>query len=227
MKKNIINETEVFAINENLKAEIITIGPDKSKVVIIDDFYKNPDLVRNLALAIPPTYKSNILNATPGGRIDAFYDLRHLSNVYYELMCNVFLTEDEKQHAQPSNMETIFDNATFCVNVTTTKDLLPRNPHVDNRHSKRYASVIYLNTPEECAGGTSFYTYKGKQEGPDPYTITLGDNISDSIGDWELIYLAEMRYNRMIMYQQCILHSAYLKKGMFDDHYRLAQMFFI
>ncbi len=227
MNKNIIDENLVFAINTDLKAEIITIGPNKSKVVIIDNFYKNPNLVRDLALVIPPTYKSNILNATPGGRIDAFYDLRHLSSVYYDLMTNVFLTEEERKFADPSNMQTIFDNATFCVNVTSTKPLKNRFPHIDNHHPKRYASVIYLNSTEECIGGTSFYTFQGKQEGPDTKNYKVDKNISDSDGDWEMIYLAEMKFNRMIMYQQCILHSAYLKEGMFDNNYRLAQMFFI
>lgn len=227
MIKNIINESETFAVNSDLKAEVISFGPNNSKLIIIDDFYQNPDLVRSLALTIPPTYKSNILNATPGGRIDAFYDLRHLSYVYYNLMYNVYLTEEEKQFADPSNMQTIFDNATFCVNVTSTKPIENRFPHVDNRHPKRYASVIYLNSPEECAGGTSFYTFMGRQEGPDPSFYSVNRNISDSDNDWEMIYLAEMKYNRMIMYQQCVLHSAYLKEGMFDSHYRLAQMFFI
>ena len=79
MIKNLINEEEVFAINENLRAEIVTFDPNETKVVIIDNFYKNPHLVRQLALDIPPTYKRSLLNGLPGGRIDAIYQLGHFS----------------------------------------------------------------------------------------------------------------------------------------------------
>ena len=42
-----------------------------------------------------------------------------------------------------------------------------------------------------------------------------------------LIHLAEMKYNRMIMYPDNILHGAYDKPGYFeDDIYRLVQTFF-
>jgi hypothetical protein len=37
MKKNIIDEAEVFEINSGLNLEIVTIGPNKSKIVIVDN----------------------------------------------------------------------------------------------------------------------------------------------------------------------------------------------
>jgi len=37
-----------------------------------------------------------------------------------------------------------------------------------------------------------------------------------------------MKFNRFVLYEQNILHTAYVKPGMFeDDLYRLVQMFFI
>lgn len=224
--KKIINEIEVFQLNEDFESTIVEFGPNKSKVIIIDNFYKNPDLVRDLALAIPPTYKSEILNGLPGGRIDAVYKFNHLAPLFYNLMIDVFIPE-ERHNIPPTNMNIIFNNATFCVNVINDLDLFPCPPHVDSIDSKRYAASVFLNTPDECAGGTAFYTYKGKQEGPDYNDIFVDHYVSDTEDDWELIYLAEMKYNRMIMYQQSILHSAYLKSGMFKDYYRLNQMFFI
>jgi hypothetical protein len=99
---------------------------------------------------------------------------------------------------------------------------------VDHRDKYRFASGIFLNTPDECHGGTSFYTYKGSQEGPEPNSVPKTKYITDSIDDWELIYLAEMKFNRMILYEQNILHTAYIKPGMFENGtYRLLQMFFI
>jgi hypothetical protein len=228
MKKNIINELEVFEINDNLSATTFTFGPNKSKIVIIDNFYKNPHMVRELALTIPPTHNSRILGYLPGSRIDAFYNLEHFSVVFEELIRNVFLPE-EKRNLENSNLNLIFKSATFCVNVLQSTNLPAVVPHVDNREDFRFASTIYLNTPEECNGGTSFYTYNGSQTGPTSLDAGKQDRyVTDSVGPWEKIFLAEMKFNRFVLYEQNILHTAYIKPGMFEnDVYRLAQMFFI
>jgi hypothetical protein len=228
MKKNIIDEHKVFEINDNLELTVTTIGPAKSKIVIVDNFYKNPYDVRNLAISIPPTYNKRIINGLPGGRIDAFYQLDHFAAVYDKIIRDVYLTVQEKINISDYGIHSIFKNATFCCNVLSSSEIVPTNPHVDHRDKYRFASGIFLNTPDECHGGTSFYTYKGSQEGPEPNSVPKTKYITDSIDDWELIYLAEMKFNRMILYEQNILHTAYIKPGMFENGtYRLLQMFFI
>lgn len=227
MKKNVINEAEVFALSDEFDLEIVTFGPQNTKVVIVDNFYKNPHLVRELALTIPPTYKKEIMHGAPGGRIDALYNMSHLHKLYDDIITNDFSQDSSSSAGNKLGTELYFNQASFCVNVITSSDLFPANPHVDLREPNRYASSINLNTPEECAGGTAFYTYKGCQYGPPPGTVPRTTFIYDSVGDWEMIYLAEMKFNRMIIYQQNILHSAYIKPGWFTDYYRLNQMFFI
>jgi hypothetical protein len=228
MKKNIINEREVFEINDNLELTVVTVGPSKSKIVIVDNFYKNPMAVRDLALAIPPTYNRRIVSGLPGGRIDAFYQLDHFADVYNKMIRDVYLPVQEQLSTSNHQITAIFKNATFCCNVISSEELVPTNPHVDRRDKYSFASGIFLNTPDECAGGTSFYTYKGKQEGPNPKSVPTTTYITDSDGDWELIYLAEMKFNRMVLYEQNILHTAYIKPDMFTNGtYRLLQMFLI
>lgn len=228
MIKNIIDEQEVFAINPDLNLSVNSIGPLNSKIVIVDNFYKNPDLVRKLALDIPPSYKKNLLNGLPGGRIDASYQLDHLAKPLNDIILNVYFTEEERKTLDTSGIYRIFESTTFCCNVMQSTSLPPTNPHVDLKDPYRYAAVIYLNTLDECAGGTSFYTYNGVQEGSDPGTIPKTKYITDDYDLWEMIFLAEMKYNRMVLYEQNILHTAYVKPGMFEDNiYRIAQMFFI
>ena len=53
MKKNQINEDEVFLINENYSVTVETYGNNKDKIIVVDDFYTNPHQVRQLALDIP------------------------------------------------------------------------------------------------------------------------------------------------------------------------------
>ena len=43
-------KSETFAINEELGARVELMGWQETPIVYIDNFYKNPDKVRNLAL---------------------------------------------------------------------------------------------------------------------------------------------------------------------------------
>ena len=107
----------------------------------------------------------------------------------------------------------------------------------DNTSGVNFASTIYLNTADECQGGTSFYTYGGKTHYDDQHQmqtldkagkIPINQYITDSIGDFEMIGMAPMIFNRMVLYNQAVLHTAYVKPGMFvGDNYRLNQQFFI
>jgi hypothetical protein len=226
-EKRLINEAEVFAINNSYNAEVVTFGPQNTKIVIVDDFYKNPDLVRKLALTIPPSYKKGLIQGLPGGRIDIDYDFSHMYPLYYDIVKEDYISEEEKPSFNSLGLELYFSVTRFCVNVVSSENLPPANPHVDLREPNRYASGIFLNTPEESKGGTAFYSYRGSQFGFEPGTVPVTHYVTDSIGDWEMLYLAEMKYNRMVFYQQNILHGAYIKPGWFKDYYRLMQMFFI
>ncbi len=238
MIKNFINELEVFAINSDYELSIIEIEPFGARVAVVDNFYKNPDLVRNLALTIPPSSNERILNNLPygadSGRISVFYLMDHLGPYYDKIIKEVW--PDIYNQYDSNYFTESFKRATFMVNVMTSDNLPPRLPHIDFPDKRFFASAVYLNTPEECAGGTAFYTFNGNlyadkitaktidKEGkipPDHFVV-------DDCGDWKKVGLAEMKYNRMVVYSQNIFHSAYIKPGMFTNGvYRLNQQFFI
>ncbi len=238
MKKYFIDEQETFALNDEMVARVELISWEEHPIVYIDNFYKNPNLVRNLALRCPGTKNKRICGGLPGERVDMNMDLDALGEVWKQVAENVYaLTKPEA---------TVFDQAVkrvpFSVNVTQS-NFRQRLPHIDFPglgDTRGWAGVIYLNKGKECKGGTGFYTYKGNQVNPfqdgvwglresDWGNQDEQDNyITDSQGPWELVHLAEMKYNRMIMYPDNILHTAYDKPGFFEgDTYRLAQVFFI
>ena len=108
---------------------------------------------------------------------------------------------------------------------------------MDNTSGVNFASTIYLNNANESKGGTSFYTFGGKTYYDDPsvkHTYDVAGKlpvtayINDTIHDWKMIGMVPMKFNRMVLYNQAVLHSAYVKEGMFEgDIYRLNQQFFI
>ena len=233
MIKNIINEDEIFEINDDYYVNIENYNG--VKVVIVDDFYKNPHDVRQLALDIPASYNRRIRGNNPALRVNAFYELSSMAWIYDQLSRQYF--PEITQHYDSRYFQRSFMNATFMVNVMQTENLPPVCPHMDNTSGVNLASTIYLNTANECDGGTSFYEFGGKTYYEDPsvaHTLDVEgkhpvtEYINDSIMDWKLIGIAPMKFNRMVLYNQAVLHSAYVKPYMFTgDTYRLNQQFFI
>ena len=225
MKKYFIDEIETFAINTPVDATVELMGWEKFPIVYIDNFYKNPDKVRNLALRTPGTKSPRILGGVPGERVDISFNLEHIWPIWIEIAENVYgLEQKEKKAFEMSCM-----NISFSVNVTQSH-YRRKKPHIDlpDVSDRGWAGVVYLNKPKECKGGTGFYTYKGQQVNPRQDGIWQEEHVSDSVGPWDLIHLAEMKYNRMIMYPANVLHAPYDKEGFFtDDVYRLTQVFFI
>jgi len=233
MLKNIINEDEIFEINDDYHVNVENYNG--VKVVVDDDFYKNPHDVRQLALDIPASYNRRIRGNNPALRVNAFYELSSMAWIYDQLSRQYF--PEITQHYDSRYFQRSFMNATFMVNVMQTENLPPVCPHMDNTSGVNLASTIYLNTANECDGGTSFYEFGGKTYFEDPsvaHTLDVEgkhpvtEYINDSIMDWKLIGIAPMKFNRMVLYNQAVLHSAYVKPYMFTgDTYRLNQQFFI
>jgi hypothetical protein len=226
MKKYFINEQETFAVNEELNARVEVMGWQEFPIVYIDNFYKNPDKVRNLALRCPPTNNPRICGGVPGTRVDMNMNLDHMHEVWKSIADNVY----GLKMGEVNTFDQACLQVPFSVNVTQSKDRV-RLPHIDypfGSDGRGWAGLIYLNKGKECQGGTGFYNYKGQQVNPAQEGIWDEDFVSDSVGPWELIHLAEMKYNRMIFYPDSVLHGAYDKPGFFeDDNYRLVQVFFL
>ena len=197
MNKYQIDEQETFAINEELGARVEIMGWQEFPIVYIDDFYKNPDLVRNLAISCPATGNPLVLKGVPGKRVDMNMDLKPFFNVWEEVAQNVFgLTKEE---VNPFRLG-MFRNG-FTVNVTQSEDR-SKLPHIycEDVHERGWAGIIYLNNPEECNGGTAFYNYKGNQVNPKDAQLWSEVSVQGSTGPWEMIHCVEMKYNLSLIH---------------------------
>lgn len=93
--------------------------------------------------------------------------------------------------------------------------------HSDDSYD-RFAAVLYLNRPEDCKGGTAFWKHKKtgweflptnrqvRSHGKSP-DRTLKEIVAsaDVESDWEQTRLAEMKFNRVIVYPTSLFHSRY------------------
>ncbi len=213
----VINEKEIFGINQNLEIQIKKIG--ENNLVIIDNFYQNPDAVRNLLDKSPATTWKKLVHNYPDARHNIMIDLSNIK----EVICKI--TEKIYQ-------VTIFDDLPLMTNLFKEQGFPVGSasaPHFDPNY---FAAIIYLNKPEECHGGTAFYLNKktGKEystnSAKDFPVLNKSDFISESNEDWELLDYVEMKYNRFVLYRGNIFHAAQIKKEWFKDFYRIVQVFF-
>lgn len=90
----------------------------------------------------------------------------------------------------------------------------------------QYASVLYLNTPEQCAGGTAFWRHKalGMERLLTPEELTARGMDPESfyrlmncdwkrLTFWEQIGFMPMQFNRFITYPTSYFHSRYPFEG--------------
>ena len=199
MKKYFIDEVETFAITEPVDVRVELMGWEEFPIVYIDNFYQNPDKVRNLALRFP------------SDETDMAIDMEGFVDVWAPICSQVYGVQD---------IESLKADSTFSIRTSQSKDRSDI-PHIDGGiHDVGWSGVIYLNKGKECKGGTGFYTYKGLQVEPDQSGI-------DKDG-FELVHQSEMVYNRFVMYPSNILHKALDDEGWFeDDLHRLIQVFYL
>lgn len=97
---------------------------------------------------------------------------------------------------------------------------MPNNSiHSDNGYDA-FAGVLYLNLPDQCRGGTAFWRHRKygfeefpelgvvKKSGKSPNRVytQLHKDYNDASA-WEQTHLAEMKFNRMVVYPTKNFHS--------------------
>lgn len=107
-------------------------------------------------------------------------------------------------------------------------NLAGENPHSwvhSDDICAKYASVLYLNTPEQCKGGTAFWEHTALQldrlpsrenleamapgrQYPEWFLGMMQREWKD-LTFWKQREFVEMRWNRFVTYPTCLFHSRY------------------
>jgi len=247
----------VFELNEDAEVKVIKNIKGRS-AVIIDNFYKNPDKVRELAITLKYT-KHPIFPGVRG--VLATPELKEkLYDTYLNLCSDTDNWSSTLWYNLPKfNVELFnehWDTHEFLVNLlndftlkSNPRGIIPHqdywksDPHHQGCPEYQFGSVIYLNFPDECAGGTNLYSYNGEMsisEDLQPEWKEGIDEIETDIAKFKYIkskvdgnnqyaveFEAEMVYNRMVLYQSDVLHSHNVTLGMFKNTNRINQVFFM
>jgi len=249
----------MFELSDELEIKIATnIGPQKRSAVVIDNFYKNPDEIRNLCLESHRSSNKELCSGLPGTRV--FLDLPEVKDNLTELLLDLcFDTNIWVKQPEIQSFLHKLSKMRFLCNVIDDESLLKRpfgiiphqdyysNAPTDMHLNNQFGAVIYLNTPEECAGGTSLYSLNGEMTVPrldNPYIPPHPDGLTekdmsprevfnyiknsmDNDGHWKVEHTFEMVYNRFVLYEAKNLHGQCVDLGMFTDYSRINQVIFL
>ena len=235
----------MFEINDDNIIVASDIGPQKKSAIIIDNFYKDPHSIRELCLRSKKnsTYDNSDL---PGPRSVVYHDnVKKKLKPLFDELCSDFRIWGKSLKRKDYNDN--WESAEFICNYINDDSLLKSPvgslPHQDAYKlmeefntflpPTQFGVVIYLNTPEECNGGTNLYSLHGFMTVDSPPRNTFGNTyhmINDSIvnGDrWKVEHELEMVYNRCIIFPSDVLHGQSIELGMFTDYDRIVQVLFL
>lgn len=186
-------------------------------LIITDDFYQNPDEVREYALSQEFSVRGNY----PGQRT---------SPVFYDGLKNSIQYIIQQAGGKITQFEEFDYNTAFQYTTIEDKSWI----HADQ--TTKWAGVCYLTPDAPITAGTALYKHKETglyraATNPDgSYNKELMDKIYEKdcndVSKWEMVDIVGNKYNRLVLYRGDLFHSSldYFGTNKYDG--RLFQTFF-
>jgi hypothetical protein len=197
----------------------------KRNIIIIDDFYSNPDEIRQIAL--------NLKYPNPPGEYT--YPGKNSEGNYYPKEIHTKFETILNRKLIPAEPNGYF-------RLSLEQDNFKQDIHVDPVWE--FGAVCYLNLPEQSIdeGGTSFWVHKKTklEKCPDNneeaksygfsnareawWTTVYGEGLDRN--NWDRYLLSPMKYNRIVIFRTNLWHSHNYNFGNTLENGRLVQLFF-
>jgi hypothetical protein len=219
---------ELFRINPKANPKAYNHG--SSTIYVINDFYQQPEQVRDYALNLhfgpgEDAHFPGLITKCETG-LEWIYDFC-ASAFGMDIPAGSFNSEEFRIINR--NFQELDETQVF--------------PHIDAALDNAITIVVYLNLPHQCKGGIGFYRHRetgldrldfspdvldqmskyGYDSPKSLHTQMIRERfdyprgyISDSNEHWELTKLIEMKFNRLVMYHGNRFHAPYLKPDFFD-----------
>ena len=160
-------------------------------LIIVDDFAPNPQQVRLLALGSDfGTYPfQGVMYKGVGGS-----NQPNLEKEIARALGPVKLVLSFFRLGTPGNDPTTYIHA--------------------DRNCAEWAGVLYLSRPQDCRGGTAFWTHPehgDRVPAQADWTRLNSEGADESL--WKMNGLAGMKFNRFVAYRSDLFHSRYPKEA--------------
>lgn len=232
-------DTDLINIQDNLELQITEIPNTNHKVIVIDNFLKNPEDLREIASKQLFEKTPNNKNSHPGWVSLSNLKFNQITKTA-EYLADVYYNVINRSIVYQFNL---FQGGMPCKYTSLL-------PHVD---SSFFAFQIYLNLPTESQGGTNFYKHidSGLDHNVEyfdsDFKMTedywkfmnhykeVEENNYNTILDsrqidpqyWQPIHHVEMKYNRFVLYPSYVFHTAYIEKEWYQEEKRVGLVGFM
>ena len=233
----------MFELSESLEVIAINdIGPASRSAMLIDNFYANPDEVRDLALKLPTRDDLPLVNHHSGTRsVFETDELRkNTQRLFRELLYDdQFWGRPTDQSFVEKNMEFMPFLVDWIDQDTIAKQPLQLLPHQvyypENPSPFQFTIEIFLNKNMPNCGGTDLWTFAGKSTVDedmknmyaDSDAFSLRKDVYESVLAWKQCMMFGMRFNRAIIVPSDMLQAPFVTSDMYDEEMRLSQRLFL
>tara|TARA_B100000401_G_scaffold412726_1_gene332404 strand:- start:36 stop:737 length:702 start_codon:yes stop_codon:yes gene_type:complete len=233
----------MFELSESLEVIAITdVGPEKRNCMLIDNFYKNPDEVRKLALKLPKREDINLVNHHSGTRsVYETDELKKNTERLFKELCydDKFWGRKADQSFIEKNMAVMPFLVDWINQETVAKQPLQLLPfqayYPENPSPFQFTVEIFLNQNMTAQGGTDIWAFAGKTTVDedmknmyaDADAFSLRKDVYESVLAWKQMMMFGMEYNRAIIIPADILKAPFVTSGMYIEEDRLAQHIFL
>ena len=233
----------MFELSESLEDIAITdVGPEKRNCMLIDNFYKNPDEVRKLALKLPKREDINLVNHHSGTRsVYETDELKKNTERLFKELCydDKFWGRKADQSFIEKNMAVMPFLCDWINQETVAKQPLQLLPfqayYPENPSPFQFTVEIFLNQNMTAQGGTDIWAFAGKTTVDedmknmyaDADAFSLRKDVYESVLAWKQMMMFGMEYNRAIIIPADILKAPFVTSGMYIEEDRLAQHIFL
>lgn len=197
---------EVFKVSDNLKTNLIWVG--HAPVLVVDNFFDNFESVREVVQSTPA---GNWKITEEGRNFLDYYDCR----ISFPALQTEMFSRTQELIQESFKVKTHHLGDTIGVNWF--KQIEPRRadfafPHSDKTVDRQqYTCLVYLNSEEECSGGTAFFDQVNRDA-----PFENGDDYWPNENDWKMLDHIRMASNRMIIFPAEYYHAAYHAKDYYD-----------
>tara|TARA_R110002110_G_scaffold364101_1_gene573942 strand:- start:104 stop:856 length:753 start_codon:yes stop_codon:yes gene_type:complete len=204
-----VKDVEAILLNS---VEHIEVTNNNHTLVVIDDFYNDPDAVRDFALT--RNFVPRGEHGAIGHRTLDHYHFEGVKERFENILGGKMIT-GEKLGGWEYQTNGVFQHC------------MAEDPFVIHADAQQWAAMVYLtpNAPPQC--GTSMYRHKESgldSIGPDDWNLFKG-NFYDAT-PFDLVDKIGNKYNRCVIMDAKLIHAAseYFGDSMMND--RLFQIFF-
>lgn len=242
----------ILEVNPDCKVTVHRVGKGQHKVLLADDFYRHPEEVGALALNLYYTDTPGLVGSYPGARAMVTLDTAPLIQTLGELWGEplrphfseyqpvIFSAISNKAYKlSPWQRQPHIDQGVTAMMYLNPEGMCAggtglyrhRPTGLERLPIQTAAELLEVArqhgfTPEQVKSQDGYAEFLNTVFFNPNYAVKENRYINDGNDYWELLYLVEMRPNRLVIFDGRVFHSQHIRPDQYVDYYRINQILY-